>query len=90
VNGNGIVDTSEIFGIVQVLVFKVIAIYGTLPAALAELKDVDSVERAELVKVFNENFDLSDDVVESLLEEWFVLIDQVITLSSKTVTKFSK
>jgi hypothetical protein len=68
----------------------VIAIYGTLPAALAELKDVDSVERAELVKVFNENFDLSDDVVESLLEEWFVLIDQVITLSSKTVTKFSK
>ena len=90
VNGNGVVDTSEIFGIVQVLVFKVIAIYGTLPAALAELKDVDSLERAELVKVFNENFELSDDVIESLLEEWFVLIDQVITLSSKTVTKFSK
>lgn len=89
VNGDGIVDTAEIFGIVQVLVFKVIAIYGTLPDALAELKDVNSSERAELVKLFNEDFDLADDVIEGLLEEWFVIIDQVITLSTKTVKHFT-
>jgi len=89
VNGNGKIDTAEIFGIVQVLVFKVISIYGTLPDALAELKDVNSAERTELIKLFNEEFDLADDVLESLLEEWFLIIDQVITLSTKTVKHFS-
>jgi hypothetical protein len=90
VNGNGKIDTAEIFGIVQVLVFKVISIYGTLPDALNELKNVDSAERTELIKLFNEEFDLKNDVVESILEEWFLLIDQAVTLSVKTASHFKK
>jgi hypothetical protein len=87
-NKDGNIDTAEIFAIVQVFVMKVVAVYGSLPAALAELKDVDSTERKELVKVFNEEFDLSNDVLEGLIEEWLVIVDQLVTLGLKTASHF--
>lgn len=84
VNKDGKIDTVEIFSIVQFFVVKVVSIYGSFDQALSELKELDNTERAELVQVFNSNFDLDNDQVEQLLEEWLVVVDKAITLSTKT------
>lgn len=84
VNKDGKIDTVEIFSIVQFFVVKVVSIYGSFDQALLELKELDNTERAELIAVFNSNFDLDNDQVEQLLEEWLVVIDKAITLSTKT------
>lgn len=83
-NKDGKIDTVEIFAIVQLFVVKIVSVYGSLDQALLELKDLTNEERAELVSVFNSNFDLENDQVEQLLEEWLVTIDKAITLSTKT------
>lgn len=87
-NKDGKIDTAEMLSIVQIFVMKVISVYGSISEAVNELKDVDSEERTILVKVFNEEFDLKNDVVEELIEEWLVVIDQLITLGSKTSAHF--
>ena len=84
VNKDGKIDTVEIFSIVQFFVVKVVSIYGSFDQALLELKELDNTERAELIAVFNSNFDLDNDQVEQLLEEWLVVVDKAITLSTKT------
>lgn len=83
-NKDGKIDTVEIFAIVQFFVVKVVSVYGSFDQALLELKDLTHEERAELIQVFNSEFDLENDQVEKLLEEWLVIIDQAITISSKT------
>lgn len=87
-NQDGKIDAAEMFGIVQVFVMKLITIYGSLSEAMTELKDLDSQERKELIAAFNEAFDLKNDVVEELIEEWLVVIDQVSTLGVKTLNHF--
>lgn len=89
-NQDGKIDAAETFGIVQVFVMKLISVYGSLGEALVELKDVDSQERKELILAFNEAFNLTDDVVEELIEEWLVTIDQVVSLGTKTLEHFKK
>lgn len=89
-NQDGKIDAAETFSIVQVFVMKLISVYGSLSGALAELKDLDAQERKELITAFNEAFDLTDDVVEELIEEWLVTIDQVATLGAKTLEHFKK
>lgn len=85
-NKDGKVDAVEIFSIVQFFVVKVVSIYGTFDQALLELKDLTHEERAELIKVFNDEFDLPNEQLEQILEEWLVIIDKAVTLSSKTAT----
>jgi Ca2+-binding EF-hand superfamily protein len=89
-NKDGKIDTAEMFGIVQVFVMKLISIYGSLGQALLELKDLDSKERTELIKAFNESFDLENDLTEEIIKEWLVTIDQVATLGAKTLEHFKK
>lgn len=86
VNKDGKIDTIEIFSIVQFFVVKVVTIYGTFDQALLELKDLTHEERAELIKVFNDEFDLPNEQLEQILEEWLVIVDKAVTLSSKTAT----
>jgi hypothetical protein len=87
-NKDGKIDAAEMFGIVQVFVMKLISIYGSLGQALLELKDLDSAERKELIKVFNSSFDLENDITEELIKEWLIVIDEVATLGSKTLNHF--
>ena len=83
-NKDGKIDAVEIFSIVQFFVVKVVSIYGTFDQAIAELKELSHEERAELIKVFNDEFDLPNDQLEQILEEWLTIIDKAVTLSSKT------
>ena len=85
---DGKIDTAEMLSTIQFFIMKIVSVYGSISDALTELKDVDSEERKVLVKVFNEEFDLENDVVEGLIEEWLVIIDQLITLGSKTSSHF--
>lgn len=85
-NKDGKIDTVEIFAIVQFFVVKIVSVYGSFDQAIAELKDLTHEERTELVKVFNEEFDLTNDQLEQLLEEWLLVIDKGVTLSSKTAS----
>lgn len=89
-NNDGKFDSAEIFAIVQIFIMKLITVYGSISEALVELKDVDSTERKELIKLFNQEFNLQNDLVEELIEEWLVVIEQLVTLGTKTVDHFKK
>jgi hypothetical protein len=87
-NKDSKVDTAEIFGFVQIIVMKVVSIYGSIPAALAELQDVDSAERKELIKVFKEEFDLADDALETLIEDWITVLNDLADTFATTLKHF--
>jgi hypothetical protein len=89
-NGDGKIDAAEMFGIVQVFVMRLISVYGSLGDAVLELKDLNSDERKELILVFNEAFVLKNDAGEKLIEEWILLLDQLVNLGSKTLNHFKK
>lgn len=61
------------------MIFKVMAQYQKAPEALEQLKDADSSERKELLSVFNEAFDLSNDEAEQLIEDTFSYLETTIT-----------
>lgn len=85
-NKDGQIDTAELLGIVQIFVMKLITIYGSIGEAVKELKDVDSTERTEIIKIFNEEFKLKNEVLEEIIEEWLLITDQLINLGSKTIS----
>lgn len=89
-NKDGKVDTAEMLGIIQIFVMKLITVYGSLGEAIDELKDVDSNERTEIIKIFNEEFKLDNKVLEEIIEEWLLIADQLITLGSKTANYLKK
>lgn len=63
----------------QVLIFKVMAQYQKAPEAIEQLRDADSTERKELIKVFNQSFDLDNDEVEDLIEVTIEFLEDTIT-----------
>lgn len=63
----------------QVLIFKVMAQYQKAPEAIEQLRDADSTERKELIKVFNQSFDLNNDKVEDLIEVTIEFLEDTIT-----------
>ena len=63
----------------QVLIFKVMAQYQKAPEAIEQLRDADSTERKELIKVFNQSFDLDNDKVEDLIEVTIGFLEDTIT-----------
>lgn len=87
-NKDSKIDTAEIFSFVQILVMKIVSVYGSLPAALSELQDVDSAERKELIKVFKEEFDLADDVLEGLIEDWITVLNDLVDIFTATLKHF--
>jgi len=63
----------------QVLIFKVMAQYQKAPEAIEQLRDADSTERKELIKVFNQSFDLDNDEVEDLIKVTIEFLEDTIT-----------
>lgn len=63
----------------QVLIFKVMAQYQKAPEAIEQLRDADSTERKELIKVFKQSFDLNNDEVEDLIEVTIEFLEDTIT-----------
>ena len=63
----------------QVLIFKVMAQYQKAPEAIEQLRDADSTERKELIKVFNQSFDLNNDKVEDLIKATIEFLEDTIT-----------
>lgn len=63
----------------QVLIFKVMAQYQKAPEAIEQLRDADSTERKELIKVFKQSFNLDNDKVEGLIEVTIEFLEDTIT-----------
>lgn len=63
----------------QVLIFKVMAQYQKAPEAIEQLRDADSTERKELIKVFKQSFNLDNDEVEGLIEVTIEFLEDTIT-----------
>jgi len=63
----------------QVLIFKVMAQYQKAPEAIEQLRDADSTERKELIKVFKQSFDLDNDEVEDLIQVTIEFLEDTIT-----------
>jgi hypothetical protein len=78
-DGDGSISVFEGLNAGQVLIFKVMAQYQKAPEALEQLKDADSSERKELLSVFNQAFDLSNDEAEQLIEDTFSYLETTIT-----------
>jgi hypothetical protein len=89
-NKDGKIDAVEIFSIAQFVVVKAISVYGSLDGTVAEFKDLDAQEKKQLIEAFNEEFNLPNVEVEKLIEEWLVVINQLATLSTKTLNHFKK
>lgn len=56
-----------------------------LKAALAELKDLDSVERAALHRDVCAKFDIADDNLEGAIEACFGIVEKAFSLYSDSV-----
>jgi uncharacterized protein YdiU (UPF0061 family) len=85
----------EVGSLLMVLVAKTMANYPTAIQALEEIRDAfagpeKQAERQELVAVFGDNFDLENDEIENLVEEWLFQLVEVYGLIIRTADAFKK
>lgn len=78
-DGDGNISLTEglVFG--QSLIVSFMKHYDSVKDALEDLKDADSTERKELIRIFSEGFDLDNDEIESLIERTFVFLEDTVT-----------
>ncbi len=85
----------EVGSLLMVLVAKTMANYPTAIQALEEIRDAfagpeKEEERKELVSVFGENFDLPNDEIEELIEDWLFQLVEMYDLIIRTADAFKK
>ena len=78
-DGDGSISLTEglVFG--QSLIVSFMKHYDSVGDALEDLKDADSTERKELIRIFSEGFDLDNDEIESLIERTFTFLEDTVT-----------
>jgi hypothetical protein len=78
------------FAHITALFDEVLGLTGVTPAVvLAQLKDVDAVERAQILEHFKSKFDLADDALEAKIEQAVSLLDKIVALGAE-VLEFAK
>lgn len=73
-NEDGKVKFGEIIGAVSSIGFKLPAAYAQIPALKEEVKDLSPAEIQELVEHFSEEFDISNDKAEQVIESSLALL----------------
>lgn len=86
-DGDGKVSLAEGLVLGQSAIVAFMKHYNSAIDALEDLKDADSEERKELIRVFSQGFDLDNDTVETLIERTFAFVEEVIT---KTISLSSE
>lgn len=78
-DGDGKVSLAEGLVLGQSAIVAFMKHYNNVTDALDDLKDADSEERKELIRVFSQGFDLDNDTVEILIERTFAFVEDTVT-----------
>lgn len=78
-DGDGKVSLAEGLVLGQSAIVAFMKHYNSVTDALEDLKDADSEERKELIRVFSQGFDLDNDTVELLIERTFAFVEDTVT-----------
>lgn len=89
-NKDGKVDLGEGSALAMMLFQQIVANYANFGEFIAEIKDVDSTERKELITVFREGFDMSNDEAEQKVEQTLVDLEEIVTRVSAIAGRFKK
>lgn len=73
-NGDGKVNIFELLGLITTLGPKVPALYQAIPNLLPELHDITEAELKELHAYFVDQFDISSDHAEALVEKFIEIL----------------
>lgn len=91
-NQNGRVEGMEILQFAQQVGFDAFGVFQgfRFPEFWEQLKNADKAERAKLIDTFAKEFDLPNDEVEWLIEDWLRFLDQgahMVTRTQKLLRK---
>lgn len=87
---DGKISLTEGLVLGQSVIVTLMKHYSDALQAVEDLKDADSIERKELIKVFAEGFDLDDDTIESLIERTIAFAEDTITQAIGLVKEWSE
>jgi len=83
-NRDGKISRTEILSFITAIALEGIQSFDDIPAAIEELKTEGSAARTAFVEGIKKEFDLINDTVEFLIEDWLEWLEKGITLGERT------
>lgn len=88
-NKDGKIDLNETITVVQAFIVEGINVFGDFKEGLDQLRGATAEDMKVLVDAFKVKFDLENDEIEELIEDWISLVIEVIDTIQYTA-KFLK
>lgn len=83
-NQDGKIDLNETITVVQAFILEGINVFGDFNEGLNQLRNADSEAMKTLVEAFKVKFDLPNDDLESLIEDWISVVLEVVDIVQYT------
>lgn len=83
-NKDGKIDLNETITAVQAFIVEGINVFGDFNEGLNQLRDASGDDMKVLVEAFKAKFDLDNDDLESLIEDWISVVIEVVDIVKYT------
>lgn len=83
-NKDGKIDLNETITLVQAFIVEGINVFGDFKEGLDQLRSASGDDMKVLVEAFKTKFDLDNDDLESLIEDWISVVIEVVDIIQYT------